>query len=865
MHSRKGVHRSMSRHLKGWVRPRPVRVAFLVQDGEHAQLALDGIFADCYYRWGGRFSLIVPCQEFKIPENYWPWLEAYDADIFYSYVPLTEAAILELHERLSPGLYKFHGLGREPRLDVHGFKPSYGFAPLSSLSLIFWLARYRSSAPGAPIKIIDSWYTDPPSRFISDNYGTYHVSHGGGMFPVDAATAATLLTIVAPEKRGNRRFGVPPTLDAVPDEATAFKAFVDGSATSLSLASTILAPKLDIQNARWSSSFNLVVGDSFDDRVTFWNGRLFIPTWLDTDLCCARVTLTSLQDPIFLATLGELIKRRNHVNAGSGGQPQLTIRSASLTSVELEEAKALLLRTAPWSFVVTEAITSLDALVPSPKDLKNAREGSNSMGSLMRQTGWKPFDWSPPIARPPSTAPEHIADVPSQQFFTQGYWAEELILEQDGPHTRMGQENIWQLPRRWRMSESFLVKLVGDGRAELPRVRRSRDGNLTVYANTDRAVESITVPSAIAAVDYALAADGRWAKQVAASGEILPGNKVVWARRSNEARYLAGVLGMAEGLTSARKALMHPFLREQFALLGGTPNVPADKVSPTIARLKSKARRNPNFDLTDDNETAALAELIVKAGREQKNPRQFVSYEKLKADWKAHREAYWARNQKPTSTEPDDDWDKREEESLDAALIGMRRRQILFQGHQWVCRTCHHRNWVDLAALSAQLTCEVCKRVDQAPVDIRWMFRPNEFLIESLRDHSILSLLWLLGALSDRARRSFLFVPPTCFGFTEDEEHPSAEIDLMAIVDGNTLLCEVKSSWRFKPIELTELVNLAVRLRPDVAVLAVMERGTGQTGDLEAARAILATHDIRFEVLTPENVRDDDYVYLDID
>ena len=189
---------------------------------------------------------------------------------------------------------------------------------------------------------------------------------------------------------------------------------------------------------------------------------------------------------------------------------------------------------------------------------------------------------------------------------------------------------------------------------------------------------------------------------------------------------------------------------------------------------------------------------------------------------------------------------------------------MVFQGHGWVCRTCHHRNWVDFADLSSQLPCEVCKRVEQAPVDIRWLFRPNEFLIESLRDHSVLSLIWLLAALSDRARRSFVFVEPTCFGFTEDETNPSAEIDLIAIVDGSTMLCEVKSSWRFRPVELTEFVALAARLRPDVALLAVMDRAPSPTALINAARAGLEPHGIKFEVLTPNEVWSRDDVFLDL-
>jgi len=177
----------MASELNGWARSRPLRIAFLVEDGEHASLALDGIFADCYYRWGGRFSLIAPCVNGRISATYWPWLEAYDADIVYSYVPLSRADVLEVHERLAPAHYYYHELGPDPRLDVFGFKPSYDFSPLSSLSVVFKLARYSPAASGsASVKIIDSWHTESPSRFLTDNFGTYHVSQGGGINAVCA-------------------------------------------------------------------------------------------------------------------------------------------------------------------------------------------------------------------------------------------------------------------------------------------------------------------------------------------------------------------------------------------------------------------------------------------------------------------------------------------------------------------------------------------------------------------------------------------------------------------------------------------------------------------------------------------------------
>ena len=855
----------MQGELKGWARPRPLRVGFLVEDGEHAAFALEGIFADCYNRWGGRFSLIVPCVNGRIAPSYWPWLESYDPDIVYSYVPLSRADILEVHERLSPARYAFHSLGREPRLDAFGFKPSYEFTPLSSLSTIFRLARYSPiGGRSAPIKIIDSWHTENPSRFLTDNFGTYHLSWGGSIYPGDAGAAASLLTIVSPEHQANRQYGVPQDLNAIPSEMVAFREFAEGRATSLSLLSMLLAPKLDIEARRWSGSFNLVVGDGLADRVLFWNARLLIPAWLDTDLCCLRVGLDQLREPEFLAILGELLKRRNHVNAGAGGPARLTIRSASLSADELAEARQLVLSTKPWGPVATEAATGLDDIAPPVLALAKARVGSRFGGELFPRPDWTRFMWSPPTARPPACVPDHLLDAPVRQAFTQGYWCTDFIFEYDGPGPCFADENRWMLPRRWQMAGAFKSSLVDVPRhAAPPSGRRSRDGTLALFVSTDHPVETIKVPTPYEAMQHALVVDGAWAEPDAEHGRVHPPSKAVWTDPSNEARYLTGILGMTGGLRRASQFLLHPFLRENFAKLGGTPNVSADKVTPTVNRLRKRAQRDAAFDLRIERERQTLADLIVKAARSLKSPMDFLSYDDLKANWKTHRAAYWAAHQQQGRGDHDVDWDKREEASLDACLVELRRRQMIFQGHQWTCRKCHHRNWIDLSALSSQLSCEVCKLPAQAPVDIHWLFRANEFLIESLRDHSVLSLVWVLTALCERSRRSLIFVEPTWFGFTRESSSPDAEADLLVILDGQAMLCEVKSSWHaLRPSDIADFVALAIRLRPDIALLGVMESGPGPAVDLAAAREQLATEKIEFELLTLDTYLPVDDPYL---
>lgn len=60
--------------------PRPVRVAYLLENGCDAHAWLDAIFAECFGRHGGRQSLIVSVENGVITERYKEWLRFLDPD-----------------------------------------------------------------------------------------------------------------------------------------------------------------------------------------------------------------------------------------------------------------------------------------------------------------------------------------------------------------------------------------------------------------------------------------------------------------------------------------------------------------------------------------------------------------------------------------------------------------------------------------------------------------------------------------------------------------------------------------------------------------------------------------------------------------
>ena len=158
--------------MKYFIRPRPIRIAYLVEESEQSRSVLDAIFAASFGQWGGRFSLIVPCANGAIRPAYIPWLRVYDADIIYSYVDLDAAAVGQLHHHFGPAFLVRHAF-RGDKHDRRTCHPQLPIAPLSVLSVMATTTRGNMFSPPQPVALVDTHLAAQPSFFLQHNFGCY--------------------------------------------------------------------------------------------------------------------------------------------------------------------------------------------------------------------------------------------------------------------------------------------------------------------------------------------------------------------------------------------------------------------------------------------------------------------------------------------------------------------------------------------------------------------------------------------------------------------------------------------------------------------------------------------------------------------
>jgi len=842
--------------VNAYLRPRPIRVAYLVEESEDWQALLDAIFAESFARWGGRFTLIVPCENGEIRAAYLPWLEAYDADIIYSYVDLDDSIIERLHEKFGPAFLKKHVIlpGEERILDT--YRPNLPITPLSALSVTAIMTQGDFTSAVHPVSLVDTHFGTQPSRFLQQNFGCYGQSLRPWPIPRGISDYLKPTIFVPPDILANPRIMPRAEGNIVGSENELIERIIDRrDVIGLAQLSASFVPRLQLDDMIWSRTVNLVVGETFDDTMIFWNALHLTPVWINGGIVTLKVSKDDLADVDRFKAIIKIIKRRIDLPvSGNGSFVQVVVRSASLPEGELEHITQELHAADGFNVYTHEHIASIDAIVPSATAFKNATRHVEP-GSPFRPSDWHEVIFAENVFRPPIVLPRHLRDAPQFPVSAkQGLWQVDLTIERAVDHSWVRNvQHHWRLPRRLRMTGAFTSGYQFHGRSSpfcVPRA--TADGMLSLACGIDGTLPELTVPTDETAFRYAICADRDWLP-FTGSRPPRPG-LAADMRTSDKGRYLTALLNMSGGIHRAKEIFLSRFWKDRFELLGATPKATNERISAVTQRLRKRFRGGK---IDSDDEWARLASLVLAEARAERSPSRYLKFDDLQLEFDKHRNTFWIEH--PTAT-PREEWDESEKRSLEKSVKYLCEREILHQGHEWRCPQCFNNNWVSIYDLKRILDCKVCGKNELAPVAEPWHFRINQFVLEGLREHGLLPAIWCLGRYAEIASESFFYIEAHELFFAESsvaKGKPDAELDLLIVSDGVVRLVEAKASGQ--GIDIAKTAELAKRLRPDVVTLAVMEDDSHTLRQkLAELERQLANEDIAADLMTskPNDIRE---------
>lgn len=807
---------------------RPVRVAYLIDPANCPHELLDAIFREAYSRWGGRRSLIVPARPDGIDDRYVDWLWFFDADVIYSYVPLSDGVVGRIHEKYGPAhLQRHERLGSTNVTDPGYYRPDLPIATVSSLSTIptVLTRTWGFLEPITNLELLDKFWDAGQSKFLEENFGFV-----GTSFQPPVAQAHpelfSCLTLITPQSLAAPHLMKPAGNEYVTSEADVLAALGQrGGPLTLANLSELLAPQLQFAESThgWTGALSLIVGETVDDRLLFWNGhQQHHDLWL-REVSGLHVSLEMAKDVNFVRLLKGIIRERGP--HASGRPDHIFLRSCSLDPATLEEI-AVLLRNQEHGYLGVQVVSHEDHSGCVPKFGNSLHVGYRNSMTFREGLSTERTEFKDDRVYVPNAQPWHFREALPPADFRQGNWMIDLTIDRLNDHCRYSNvRHIWRLSRRLRLERAFKLERQGDSSYGENFIRVLRSGIPAVTAGIERKPTALTIPDDIDAFRTGLCAQQEWPpferyRENAPQGR----ERYRYAEPSDKGRYLLGILDRFASLPAAFAVLMSGFWRAVLLQLGAVPAEKNTALREELLRTLRKRLGRPKGELkfANEDELQLLAREAIRFGRKVQHDDRHVRYQWLLRLWVETLRRFLTQHPAP---QRDDDEFYRDKRHLDRSIQHLCQTEILFQGREWQCRHCFNRNWVTIASISKTLKCEVCGRAEPAPVSGDWHFRGNDFVIDAYREHGAEAVIYALWQVSERARDSFYFAPSIKLweDYPEVPGVTTREIDALMVVDGHLYLCEAKSSAALDDSEIEKLISAATRIRPDFVLVACME------------------------------------------
>lgn len=794
----------------------PIQVCYIIPIDAPAAM-LSAIFQECYERWGGRDSLLIPMlSDGTIDERYWAWARALDPDIIYSYVDLDVTLLERIDHDLMPTIVKVHRNDLRPG----DFRPMHddAAAGLTAMSLLPMLSNIDRLGPPRRYALVSAFQSWTRDAFVTDSFGLNPYGPGWAQAEMVRKYVDTLaLGSQASAQRGHNA-------DFEVGDATALlRTISDGTYLGLTMAQLSGWGYGDVfydATSAWRT-FNIVVGDSTLDRIAFWNCRIGPDDYQRRSIVAVRVDADRLQDPEFVDALALFISRWN-TSTSPNGPSHAAIRSSSIGQAQLRPLVEVLLKKNVHATV--ETFSDANACVP---------KGETRRGIVRYGLDQRYLESKIPLS---PEQPAHLVNVgPVSTWFTQGSWALRLLIKREPKYSNVSYSSIpsMPIPRRWQAVRSVVgghpAKAATGGDLRLL-VKSAQKPPILSFTDDDAAfVASLFVPS-----HYLWTTDPR---------NVLPRPDAIYPQTSSAGRHLIGFLNRLGDIRVAYDMLEDQFWKAVLLDMAVPREAfDAKKRSELAQKLQNiVAKKGPN-KLDDVADFENLAETVARVAPDLKSPDARRNY-----DWfvEMYRETDDAKRPRDSGLGPDEI--KREiDEEVERKLRECCIDGVLVQGHAWRCPRCLHTNWATVADVRPILRCEVCLRETALPANFTWDFLLDNYAEIGLRERGLRGLVWALGYLSGSSD-SFIFAPPL------DLMHNGKKLtdaDIACVADQKFVIGEVKESARHINDRLGDsLVSVARLVRPDVVVLACYDPTSVNVVNVQVQRMQAALVDLGIRVM----------------
>ena len=595
----------------------------------------------------------------------------------------------------------------------------------------------------------------------------------------------------------------------------------------------------DIQKG-WQSHFEVVIGDTLQDIVHFWNRPWLLGRWRRKYMNQLLLSATLATDPSMEEALCSWIKR----NAWKQDKNPGTVRFVSF-STEQPELESIADKFQSKLGVFTHAKHYAAPQIPSL--------ASEHLSFFLDENPLSSRDSSIETCRAQGT--QDILEVTEPnglaQYNSDGHWMADFYIE--FTHDRYeNQEDIirrvddrssfWKFPNRNHLASNMFNRFS--------RIRQN--GFPSALMKRGEKVLRLTLENPEAVVGSLFYSNNRFVYEDSDPRTQVATTPYSYADISDKGKYLQGVLELFGNLTFAYEIFRNPYWRKMFDTLSKSPTAEenvqesiANKLRKLIVRSEPLTSANQNAIESLAKQTVNLAKNLTLKQREspfkafiaeaQRQKNENIDNPLLVNDQYGidllfqlcdSREVLAFANRQHEMDIVD--FGFRPQDVKDA-LSQLTQRNIIQIGVRPQCPSCGVTNWYHVDDMGQQVICQGCRVPFPLDPELTWQYRLNSLVHVAHASHGVTPVILVLGQLLNESRISFLFSPNLNL-LARPQDKPSedlktiAEVDIACIQDGEFIIGEVKQSISlFKPKDFDNIAEVAEKTKPDTVLFSCID------------------------------------------